>query len=46
VELELFHKFATSKKDFNKKEYRKQYLMLMRNLKQKHNDDLVRYALE
>ena len=33
---------GAAKKDYNKRDYKQHYLMLMRNLKQKHNDSLVR----
>lgn len=46
VEQEMYYKYVTSvpgavKKEYNKKDYRQHYLMIMRNLKQKHNDPLV-----
>jgi hypothetical protein len=46
LEEELYHKYSTPGKghfrtDFNKKEYLKHQLMLTRNLKQSHNDQLV-----
>ena len=46
VEQEMYCKYMTSvpgalKKEYNKKDYRQHYLMIMRNLKQKHNDPLV-----
>jgi hypothetical protein len=46
VEQEMYCKYVTSvpgavKKEYNKKDYRQHYLMIMRNLKQKHNDPLV-----
>ena len=42
----MYCKYVTSvpgavKKEYNKKDYRQHYLMIMRNLKQKHNDPLV-----
>ena len=47
LEQEMYAKYVLSapgavKKEYNKKDYRQHYLMLMRNLKQKHNDPLVR----
>ena len=47
IEHEMYLKYVTSapgtvKKDYNKRDYKQHYLMLMRNLKQKHNDSLVR----
>ena len=46
LEQEMYAKYVLSapgavKKEYNKKDYRQHYLMLMRNLKQKHNDPLV-----
>jgi hypothetical protein len=47
LEDELCAKYAfqsrpgTKRREFDKKEYRKHHLMLMRNLKQAHNDQLV-----
>ena len=51
VEHEMFLKYSlapssslpnsSAKKEYNKKDYKQHYLMLMRNLKQKHNDALV-----
>jgi hypothetical protein len=46
IEHEMFSKYVLTipgsiKKDYNKKDYRQHYLMLMRNLKQKHNDFLI-----
>ena len=46
VEQEMYCKYVTCvpgalKKEYNKKDYRQHYLMIMRNLKQKHNDPLV-----
>jgi hypothetical protein len=46
IEHEMFSKHVLTisgsvKKDYNKKDYRQHYLMLMRNLKQKHNDFLI-----
>ena len=47
IEQEMYGKYVLSapgsvKKEYNKKDYRQHYLMLMRNLKQRHNDPLVR----
>ena len=45
VEQEMYTKYVlptgSVKKEYNKKDYRQHYLMLMRNLKQRHNDPLV-----
>ena len=47
IEHEMYLKYVitapgAAKKDYNKRDYKQHYLMLMRNLKQKHNDSLVR----
>jgi len=44
LEESLFHKYYTKQNEhapFDKREYRKHYLMLMHNLKQAHNESLV-----
>ena len=47
IEHEMYSRYVLTtpgsvKKEYNKRDYKQHYLMLMRNLKQKHNDSLVR----